>query len=104
MAVVATNTMEPRNSLLGEHRQLLVNIELNNSCAYTKICGGSCYLNAVSPVGKRPLRAKDVLGAAREVIQHGEFVRHLVLPGKEVFESPNLLLQVIEEFHATPVP
>ncbi len=43
------------------------------------------------------------MAAAREVIQNGEFVRHLVLPGKEVFETPELLMQVVEEFHAAPV-
>jgi MoaA/NifB/PqqE/SkfB family radical SAM enzyme len=103
MPVVATNTAEKRCSSLGEHRQLLVNIELNNSCAYTKVCGQTCYLNLVSPVGKTPLRAEQVFAAAREFILHGEFVRHLVLPGKEVFESPEVLLRVIEEFHAVPI-
>jgi len=95
--------MEPRNSPLGDHRQVLANIELNNSCANTSVCGPTCYLNVVSPVGKRPLRPEQVLAAAREVLRHGEFVRHLVLPGKEVFESSALLLDVIEEFHAAPV-
>jgi hypothetical protein len=60
-------------------------------------------LNVVSPVGKAPLKPGHVLSAAREVIQNGEFVRHLVLPGKEVFETPELLMQVIEEFHAAPL-
>ncbi len=103
MAVVATNTLEPRNSLLGEHRQLLVNIELNRSCVHTKLCGQTCYLNVVSPVGKTPLGPERIMAAAREVIQNGEFVRHLVLPGKEVFETPGLLMDVIEEFHAAPM-
>ncbi len=103
MPVIATNTVEQRCSSLGEHRQLLVNIELNRSCAHTQVCGQTCYLNVVAPVGKMPLKPEQVLAAAREVIYDGEFVRHLVLPGKEVFETPDLLMQVIEEFHGAPV-
>jgi MoaA/NifB/PqqE/SkfB family radical SAM enzyme len=102
MAVIATNALETRYSPLGEHRQLLVNIELNNSCAFTDVCGPTCYLNVIAQVGKVPLASELVLAAAREIIQCGENVRHLVLPGKEVFESPELLLEVIEEFHAAP--
>lgn len=103
MAVIATNTIEQRCSSLGEHRQLLVNIELNNSCAHTKVCGQTCYLNVVSPVGKAPLGPELVLAAAREVIRRGEFVRHFVMPGKEVFETPDLLLGVLDEFHTAPI-
>jgi MoaA/NifB/PqqE/SkfB family radical SAM enzyme len=43
-----------------------------------------------------------VFAAAREVIRNGDGVRHLVLPGKEVFESAELLLGILEEFHAAP--
>src|SRR5258708_23888565 len=103
MPVIATNTLERRCSPLGDHRQLLVNIEINRSCAYTKVCGNACYLNVVAPTNKEPLAPALVLSAAREVIRHGEAVRHLVLPGKEVFESPDILLRVIEEFHAAPI-
>lgn len=99
MPVFATNTMEPRRSALGEHRQVLVNLELNHSCPYTTICGQACYINAVAPIGKLPISPEQVLSAAREVIRCGEAVRHLVLPGMEVFESAELLLRIVEEFH-----
>jgi len=102
MPVIATNTVETRDSLFSEHQQLLVNIEINNSCAYTPVCGNTCYLNVVAPAGGVALPKADVLAAAREVILHGEHVRHLVLPGKEVFETAELLLQIVEEFHGAP--
>lgn len=100
MAVVATNALEQRNSPLGEQRQLLVNLEVNNSCKYTEVCGRTCYLNVIAPTGREPLPTEMILSAARELIQRGDQVRHLVLPGKEVFESPELLLRIVEEFHA----
>ncbi len=103
MAVIATNTLEPRNSALGEHRQVLVNLELNHSCPHTNICGQTCYINAVAPVGKAPLSPEQVLIAAREVLESGETVRHLVLPGMEVFESAELLLRIVEEFHGASI-
>ena len=103
MAVVATNALEPRWSQLGEHRQVLVNIELNNVCANTPICGSTCYLNlmAAGKTGKA-LSPELVFAAACEVIEHGWDVRHLVLPGKEVWESATLLMQIAEAYHGAP--
>lgn len=102
MPVIATNALERRDSPLGEHRQVLVNLELNDRCAYSNLCRETCYLNAIAPAGKEALGPKTVFAAAREAIQNGETVRHLVLPGKEVFESAELLLGIVEEFHAAP--
>jgi hypothetical protein len=103
MAAIATNALEPRWSPLDEQRQLLINLELNNVCANTHICGSNCYLNVISE-GKRmrPLPSTLVFSAASEIIANGWDVRHLVLPGKEVWESPELLLRIIEQFHAAP--
>ena len=104
MPVIATIALEHRNSLLGKHRQFLTNLELNNSCANTGICGSNCYLNVIAPATDRtPLDPETVLEAAIELIRHGRNVRHMACPGKEPWESSTLLLEIIEEFHGSPI-
>jgi hypothetical protein len=102
MPIIATIALESRCSSLGEHRQVLSNLEINNRCSFSSRCGAACYLNVVAPLASREaLPAEQVLAAARETIRNGWDVRHLGLPGKEVLESPALLFQILEEFHST---
>ncbi|MBL9144121.1 MAG: hypothetical protein JNM99_10625 [Verrucomicrobiaceae bacterium] len=82
-------------------QEVLVNLEINDRCAFTAACGETCYLNSVH-VDHARIPSASVLAAARAFVARGDIVRHLAIPGKEPFETPELLLEIARAFHATP--
>lgn len=90
---------------LTEDRQVLVNLEINKDCQLTSVCGDSCFLNLVEKAlpGVERLAPAAVLAAAREVIDHGQTVRHLAITGKEPLDTPDLLFDILRYYHAAPV-
>lgn len=83
-------------------QQVLANLEVNDTCAFTATCGSTCYLNQVH-VDRPALSSSSVLDAARALIRRGDVIRHLAIPGKEPFQSGGLVRLIAEEFHRTPV-
>lgn len=88
-----------------EQRQVLVNLEINNRCQLTDVCGEDCILNSIarSIPGAREMDPAEVLEAAYEVIANGCNVGPLALVGKEVLESPDILFAILKRYHDTPV-
>ena len=90
---------------ISEDRQILVNLEINNQCHLTNVCGTSCVLNEIAwalPQAKEQ-SAEQVLAATQEVIDNGHKVRHLAIVGKEPLETPDLLFDILRRYHAAPV-
>lgn len=88
-----------------EDRRVLVNLEINNRCQLTNICGENCILNTIasSIPSAQAMKPEQVLEAAFEVIENGQNVGPLALVGKEVLESPDVLFAILERYHSTPV-
>ena len=79
-------------------RATLVNIEINNTCRFTKVCSDSCILNQVSP-GAPSMSNELRLGAMEELCRVGNTVQHVALAGKEPFDTPDHLQEILKVFH-----
>ncbi len=100
MAALAEMSLETASCLPRKGQVVLTNIETNNRCAYTNTCT-NCYLNLVQS-GTVTLPEDTIFEATTRLIKHGAEINHLVLSGKEPFESPELLMRIAHQYHSTP--
>lgn len=80
----------------------LVNLEINNSCAFTAACGESCVLEMRKVPGREVMSSDSLSCATSEVLSLGNQVCQLVLAGKEPMESPDFMFEkVLKPWHAS---
>lgn len=81
---------------------ILLNVEVNADCRFTRICGDDCILNMLNPEAQQ-MTAGEMDVALKEASRlPAHLVRHLALVGKEPMETPRRVLDLLAAYHARP--
>jgi|GEM_PF-2196617 len=104
MPAPAENALEILPTALDEARQILINQEINSTCAFTRACGSRCILSQTNSSAGKPLDELSVVETAIELAagDSSHLIRHYCMAGKEPFESSDRILRISRAWHSKP--
>ncbi len=81
-------------------RKVMLNVELNDRCAFTSSCGDNCILNQLGSGLHREMDDGLHHAFARESVKVSSSVENMALVGKEPCETPHRLEKLVRSYHA----